>query len=208
MRLPTENAVPIGAIDAKDAGRWCTMGTLLVPYGGFLAAELQAGETVLVNGATGSFGSAAVAVALAMRGFPQRRIKHVTERESAFATFAFRQNGFCERGRLTAVKTDPPSSGCLRTRVSGNRELAFLGDPFESFGRTLDTILTVVALGRKQPNHLIGAAGGRTGNIAGSKIDSLSNGVLMLQRPLHHARTPAVLTVPPAFGLFENPATT
>jgi alcohol dehydrogenase len=66
MRLPTENAVPIGAIDAKDAGRWCTMGTLLVPYGGFLAAQLQAGETVLVNGATGSFGSAAVAVALAM----------------------------------------------------------------------------------------------------------------------------------------------
>jgi alcohol dehydrogenase len=66
MRLPTENAVPIGTIDEKDAGRWCTMGTLLVPYGGFLAARLQAGETVLVNGATGSFGGAAVAVALAM----------------------------------------------------------------------------------------------------------------------------------------------
>lgn len=66
MRLPTENAVPIGAIDEEDAARWCALGTLLVPYGGFLAAQLQAGETVLVNGATGSFGSAAVAVALAM----------------------------------------------------------------------------------------------------------------------------------------------
>jgi alcohol dehydrogenase len=66
MRLPTENAVPIGPIEEKDAGRWCALGTLLVPYGGFLAAQLQAGETVLVNGATGSFGSAAVAVALAM----------------------------------------------------------------------------------------------------------------------------------------------
>jgi len=66
MRLPTENATPIGAIDAKDAGRWCAMGTLLVPYGGFLAAGLQAGETILVNGATGGFGSAAVAVALGM----------------------------------------------------------------------------------------------------------------------------------------------
>ena len=42
------------------------MGTLLVPYGGFAAANLQAGETVLVSGATGNFGSAAVAVALAM----------------------------------------------------------------------------------------------------------------------------------------------
>jgi len=66
MRLPTENVVPIGEIDAKDAGRWCAMGTMLVPYGGFLAANLQPGETVLVNGATGAFGSAAVAVALGM----------------------------------------------------------------------------------------------------------------------------------------------
>jgi alcohol dehydrogenase len=64
LRLPTENVVAIGDIDAKDAGRWCALGTLLVPYGGFLAAGLQPGETVLVNGATGGFGSAAVAVAL------------------------------------------------------------------------------------------------------------------------------------------------
>jgi len=66
VRVPTENAIRIGAIDAADAARWCALGTLLVPYGGFLAAKLQAGETVLVNGATGSFGSAGVAVALAM----------------------------------------------------------------------------------------------------------------------------------------------
>ena len=66
IRLPTENAVPIGTIDEADAGRWCALGTLLVPYGGFLAAQFQAGEIALVNGATGSFGSAAVAVALAM----------------------------------------------------------------------------------------------------------------------------------------------
>jgi alcohol dehydrogenase len=39
---------------------------MLVSYGGFLAARLQPGETVLVSGATGNFGSAAVAVALAM----------------------------------------------------------------------------------------------------------------------------------------------
>ncbi len=64
--VPTENAVPIGPIDPAEAGRWCALSTLLVPYGGLLAANLQAGETVLVNGATGNFGSAGVAVALAM----------------------------------------------------------------------------------------------------------------------------------------------
>jgi alcohol dehydrogenase len=66
IRVPTENAIPIGPIDPADAASWCALGTLLVPYGGFLAADLKAGETVVVSGATGNFGSSAVAVALAM----------------------------------------------------------------------------------------------------------------------------------------------
>jgi NADPH:quinone reductase-like Zn-dependent oxidoreductase len=66
MMVPIENAKPIGVIDDSAAAQWCALGTLLVPYGGFLAANLQPGETVLVSGATGKFGSCAVAVALAM----------------------------------------------------------------------------------------------------------------------------------------------
>ena len=66
MLVPTENAIRIGSLDPAEAGRWCALNTLLVPYGGLLAANVQAGETVLVSGATGNFGSAAVAVALAM----------------------------------------------------------------------------------------------------------------------------------------------
>jgi alcohol dehydrogenase len=66
MRLPTENAVPIGPIAPHEAASWCAMGTCLVPYGGWVAANLKPGEGVLVSGATGNFGSAAVAVALAM----------------------------------------------------------------------------------------------------------------------------------------------
>jgi alcohol dehydrogenase len=66
MMVPTENAIRLGSIDTADAARWCALNTLLVPYGGLLAANLQAGETVLISGATGNFGSSAVAVALAM----------------------------------------------------------------------------------------------------------------------------------------------
>ncbi len=66
MRTPTENAYAIGPIEAADAGRWALLNLLLVPYGGLLAARFQAGETLLVSGATGNFGSAGVAVALAM----------------------------------------------------------------------------------------------------------------------------------------------
>ncbi|MDT0301955.1 medium chain dehydrogenase/reductase family protein [Streptomonospora wellingtoniae] len=66
MLVPTENAAPLGTIDPADAGRWAVLNLCLVPYGGLLAAGVQPGETVLVSGATGNFGSAGVAVALAM----------------------------------------------------------------------------------------------------------------------------------------------
>ena len=66
MMIPTENAIPLGPLDEADAGRWCALDLLLVPYGGLTAVGLHAGETVLVSGATGNYGSAGVAVALAM----------------------------------------------------------------------------------------------------------------------------------------------
>jgi alcohol dehydrogenase len=66
MRVPTENAIPIGAIEETDAGRWCALVTLLIAYGGLRRMELQAGEALLVSGATGNFGAAAIATALAM----------------------------------------------------------------------------------------------------------------------------------------------
>ena len=66
MLVPAENAHHIGTIAPGEAGLWCTLNLLLVPYGGLLAGEFSPGETLLVSGATGNFGSAAVAVAVAM----------------------------------------------------------------------------------------------------------------------------------------------
>ena len=66
IRVPTENAVPIGEIDPLEASQWCAINTLLIAYGGLLKMNLQAGETLLVSGATGNFGSATIISALAM----------------------------------------------------------------------------------------------------------------------------------------------
>ncbi len=66
MLVPTENVIRLGDIDPAEASRWCALGRLLVPFGGLLAGDLRAGETLLVSGATGGFGGAGVAVALAM----------------------------------------------------------------------------------------------------------------------------------------------
>ncbi len=66
MRVPLETLSPLGEIDAAEAGRWTVLGSLLVPFGGLLAGDLKAGETLLVSGATGGFGGAGVVAALAM----------------------------------------------------------------------------------------------------------------------------------------------
>ena len=91
LLVPTENVVPLGPIAPADAGRWVAAATVcLVPYGGLLAAELAAGDTVLINGATGNFGSAAVAVALAMGAAcvvaPGRDEKMLAELENRFGS--------------------------------------------------------------------------------------------------------------------------
>ena len=66
VRVPTENAAPIGVIDPAEAGRWCAINALLIAYGGLLAMDFRPGETLLVSGATGNFGSATIALGLAM----------------------------------------------------------------------------------------------------------------------------------------------
>jgi alcohol dehydrogenase len=90
LLVPTENVFPIGEIEPEDAGSWCALTLLLVPYGGLLAANLQAGETILISGSTGNFGSAAVAVALAMGAgciiAPGRNEKMLDELERRFGS--------------------------------------------------------------------------------------------------------------------------
>src|SRR5262245_46302842 len=119
-----------------------------------------------------------------MRGVPQRdRQARDRQANASFPHWLFGRM-VLRTGPFDDIPEGTPPPGCVRTTDLANRELAFLGDPLESFGRAFDTILAVVAIGRQQPYHLIGAGSSRTGNIAGSKKDSLSNGVLMLQRPL------------------------
>jgi alcohol dehydrogenase len=54
------------SLDGTPAERLAAIAKFAVPYGGFLRAGLQAGETVVVNGASGYFGSAAALLALAL----------------------------------------------------------------------------------------------------------------------------------------------
>lgn len=144
MRVPTENVKRIGTITSEDATQWCALGTLLVPYGGFLAANLRAGETVLVSGATGNFGSAAVSVALAMGAAcvvaPGRNEKVLTDLVRRFGARV-------KPVRLTGVEDDDREA--MKRAASGPIDCVFdIMPPSVSTNVVRAAVMTVRAYGR------------------------------------------------------------
>ena len=63
---PVEAVTPLDGLDALDAADLASISRFIVPYGGLLRGRLAAGETLIVNGATGAYGTAAVLLGVAM----------------------------------------------------------------------------------------------------------------------------------------------
>jgi alcohol dehydrogenase len=64
--MPAEVATPAEGLEAFDAAQLVTIGRCIIPFGGLLRGRLAAGETLVVNGATGVYGTAAVLLGVAM----------------------------------------------------------------------------------------------------------------------------------------------
>jgi len=63
---PASNVTPLEGLEDFDLPQLAVITRCIVPFGGLVRGRLKAGETVIVNGATGAYGNAAVLVALAM----------------------------------------------------------------------------------------------------------------------------------------------
>ncbi|WP_087750625.1 zinc-binding dehydrogenase [Paraburkholderia caledonica] len=64
--LPASTVTPADQVSELDGLTLVTTMRYVVPYGGLLRGRLAAGETIIVSGATGAYGSAAVRLAIAM----------------------------------------------------------------------------------------------------------------------------------------------
>jgi alcohol dehydrogenase len=64
--MPKAAVTPVGDLDEIDSSQLVTMTRFIVPLGGLLRGRLAAGETLVVTGATGAYGTAAVLLGLAM----------------------------------------------------------------------------------------------------------------------------------------------
>ncbi len=63
---PTEVVTPLDGLELCEAVELVAMSRFVVPYGGLLRGRLAAGETLVVNGATGAYGTAATLLGVAM----------------------------------------------------------------------------------------------------------------------------------------------
>jgi len=64
--MPASCVAPLDGLEPLTSGHLATLGKFSVPLGGLIRGRLGQGETLVVNGATGYFGSAAVLLGIAM----------------------------------------------------------------------------------------------------------------------------------------------
>ncbi len=65
-QVPKSCVTPIEGLDAVSAAQVSVLPRFAVPYGGLVRGRLAAGEAIIVTGATGAYGSAAVLLSLAL----------------------------------------------------------------------------------------------------------------------------------------------
>lgn len=63
---PAAIVTPAEGLDTVAAAQLAVLNRAIVPYGGLLRGRLAAGETLIINGATGAYGTVAVLVGLAL----------------------------------------------------------------------------------------------------------------------------------------------
>lgn len=63
---PAACVTPLNRLDDKPAAELIGLAKLIVPFGGLQRSGLRGGQTIIINGATGYFGSGAVMLAVAM----------------------------------------------------------------------------------------------------------------------------------------------
>jgi alcohol dehydrogenase len=64
--MPVAAVTPAEGLEEFDSIELVTIGRCIIPFGGLLRGRLAAGETLVVNGATGAYGTAAVLLGVAM----------------------------------------------------------------------------------------------------------------------------------------------
>ncbi|PCE24007.1 alcohol dehydrogenase [Paraburkholderia acidicola] len=134
--FPASAVTPVDDLPQWNAVQLAMTMRCIVPFGGLLRGRLMAGETLVISGATGAYGTAAVMVALAMGA---ARVVAVGRNTAALQTLAELAPG---RVKTVAATGDSATdTDAIRAACGGRAHLAF-----DMVGNAGDPTLTLCAL--------------------------------------------------------------
>ena len=141
--LPAATLTPVEGLDHIPATQLAVMMRCIVPFGGLLRGRLAVGETLVVTGATGAFGTAAVLLGVALGA---SRVVAAGRRPDALEAVA-RAGG--PRVTTVVLKGDIQADArALREAAGGGAHIAF-----DMVGQARDPNATLAAL------HSLGRGG-------------------------------------------------
>jgi alcohol dehydrogenase len=134
--VPVEAVTPADGFEAVGAAQLAAVSRFIVPYGGLLRGRLTAGETLVVNGAAGAYGTAAVLLGVAMGA---ARVVAVGRNASALTALAAAAGPRVATVALTgAVAADAKA---IRAASGGGPHIAF-----DMVGNACDSRSTLATL--------------------------------------------------------------
>ncbi len=139
---PVETVTPLDGLDGFDAAQLAVLGRFMAPFGGLMRGRLAAGETLVVNGATGAFGTAAVLLGVAMGA---ARVIAAGRNRDALAAVA---NAAGPRVASVALTGDADADArAIREASGGGADIAF-----DMVGNATDPRSTLSALASLKRN--------------------------------------------------------
>jgi len=134
--VPVETITPVDGLDDVDAAHLAVLSRCIVPFGGMLRGRLAAGETLIVTGATGAYGTAAVLLGIAMGA---RRV--IAAGRNRVALEAVARAGGSRVSSVALTGDVQADAGALRTASGGGAQMAF-----DMVGQAKDPNATLAAL--------------------------------------------------------------
>jgi len=148
---PAACVTPLSGLDDRPATELIGLAKLIVPFGGLQRSSLRGGDTIIINGATGYFGSGAVMLAVAMGA---GRVVAVGRKQAALERL---RDAFGPRVIPVVVNGDGTKDvACIRHAACGGADVAL--DLLGSAKSTATTLASLRALKRGGRLVLMGSA--------------------------------------------------
>lgn len=190
---PGSCVTPLPGLDHISADRLIALAKLVVPYGGLLRGGLAPGQTIIINGATGYFGSAGVMLALAMGA---AKVVAVGRNRDALDRVAA---ALGERVKPVAATGDHDADvAMIREAAGGRTDLAL-----DLLGQATSTATTLAALRSLRRGGRLVLMGSASAPLELSFGDMLGNDWEVVGNFMYPKQAPARLASLLAAGLLD-----